>query len=531
MTRVCPRNIVALAVVSSLFFTGQILVVLRTHHDVDMGDFILDIESNNENPNKGMGLSQGEGSISIQSHVESRNNKELPTPNGPPDGSFNKFPIYYKEFQEGFHSNSHCIGENFGDDAWKYRSCQFQNLCFDTVDKEFVLFTSPEQRELEKALSHADLNLFWPASSMNTTVSVGGLNPKWNKEHTSLKWYPTLRDADDLKKQGGYYTLQADKVLVPWHSLAGFNPGHLVWDDFLPIFTLLSAFDMTRKELALIRYDLPLAMWASCQRQWIKCRPILTKFLPLLGTELDKTSTQNDTVLEIFSNDVKSKYICSPHGAAGMGMLTDHGTKLHGWVKSDYEYAFNVGRGGSMYQFRNWMVDHLLGEHNERDISKPPYRIVISSKSSKTAFRNVSFSKHAAFLKKKLGGKYELDIREVRLASMSMAEQVSLAAETSVFITMCGGGAITAMFMPKGASLLTYFTEDVSKKKNKKHDTAARLDWDLLNHIGYLRVHWLPRPRSSFTLEGEPSDIQSFADLDALVKLVDHELDLISHSS
>jgi hypothetical protein len=42
----------------------------------------------------------------------------------------------------------------------------------------------------------------------------------------------------------------------------------------------------------------------------------------------------------------------------------------------------------------------------------------------------------------------------------------------------------------------------------------------------------MPRPKNEFSLEdGEPVSVQGAADLDAFVKLVDHELDLISHSS
>jgi hypothetical protein len=527
-----PRNLVALSIVFSLFFIGQILVILQPQYDGDTGEFVLSMDNDNENNKKARGLPETEShddSEIVQG--QSGKEKELSKPSGPADGSFNKFPVYYQDFKEGFHSNAHCIGENFGADAWKFRSCHFQNLCFDTEDKKFVLFTSPEQRQLEEALSHADMNHFWPASSMNTTVSVGGMNPKWNKEHKLLEWYPTLRHVEDLKSQGGYYMLQTDKVLIPWHSLAGFNPGHLVWDDFLPLYTLLSAFDLVEKDLVLIRYDLTLAMWASCQRKWDRCRPILKKFLPLLGTQVDMTSTQNDTALEITTKEKKSKYVCAPNGAAGLGMLTDHGTKLHGWVKKDYEYSQNIGRGGPMYQFRNWMVDHLISENRkEKKISNPPYRIIISNASSQRPGRVINFHKHADLLKKRLGSKYDLDIREVQLAKLSMVEQVELASEASVFITMCGGGAVTAMFLPKGASLLVYFNV-APDKAYKYSDTPARLDWDLLNNIGYLRVHWLPRPKSKFLQNGEPEEGQSSADLDALVKLVDHELDLISHAN
>ena len=116
----------------------------------------------------------------------------------------------------------------------------------------------------------------------------------------------------------------------------------------------------------------------------------------------------------------------------------------------------------------------------------------------------------------------------VRLYKLSIEEQVQLTAEASIFISVCGGGAVTAMFLPKGASLLLYFNENPSVIR--RHDTPARLDWDLLNNIGYIRVHLLSRPKSKFS-DAEPADHQSQVDLEAFVRLVDHELDIISHTS
>lgn len=73
--------------------------------------------------------------------------------------------------------------------------------------------------------------------------------------------------------------------------MAGFNPGHLVWDDWLPIYTLLSMFgvlnDNHDAQLILMRYVLPgNGMWATCDFNIInkeRCRHMFEKFLPLMG--------------------------------------------------------------------------------------------------------------------------------------------------------------------------------------------------------------------------------------------------------
>jgi hypothetical protein len=66
-------------------------------------------------------------------------------------------------------------------------------------------------------------------------------------------------------------------------------------------------------------------------------------------------------------------------------------------------------------------------------------------------------------LKEKVGLKYELDIRVVKLSKMKLKDQIELVTGTSIFITMCGGGAVTSMFLPKRASLFAYFQMALDK--------------------------------------------------------------------
>ena len=72
---------------------------------------------------------------------------------------------------------------------------------------------------------------------------------------------------------------------------------------------------------------------SQSQNHWTLCKPYMEKFLPLLGTTLDQTSTQytaslvtNDLELEIMGITSKSRYVCAPNGVAGMGMVS---TSVH----------------------------------------------------------------------------------------------------------------------------------------------------------------------------------------------------------
>ena len=60
--------------------------------------------------------------------------------------------------------------------------------------------------------------------------------------------------------------------------------------------------------------------------------------------------------------------------------------------------------------------------------------------------------------------------------------------------TVGGGGAVTAMFASRGASVFVYYSETDGQRDNRHTNEPARLDWDLLNAMSYLRVHWLVSP-------------------------------------
>lgn len=210
-------------------------------------------------------------------------------------------------------------------------------------------------------------------------------------------------------------------------------------------------------------------------------------------------------------------------------MLTDHGKKLHGNFEKDFLWTHNVGRAESFYRFRNWMINRLLGTNIES--LAEPYRIVISNNSSSDPIRNTSFEEHAVRLQRELGKKYPLDIQQVTLSELTMAEQVTLAARTSVFVTAAGGGASLAHFLPRGAAVLLFFAEF---PPDKKVETGAYngwvMDWDTYNNFGYVRAHWLPLRHLGNVTSDKVAD-QSAADMDVFVKLVDQELDIISHLS
>jgi hypothetical protein len=141
-----------------------------------------------------------------------------------------------------------------------------------------------------------------------------------------------------------------------------------------------------------------------------------------------------------------------------------------------------------------------------------PLKIVLAVPSSKISLmNNDSMSQHELALRRKYNDQ-DVEIVSHQLEHMELIDQIQLAMDTTIFVSFCGGSAVTAMFMPKGASLVVFYSEIGGRNHV---NPLARRSWDILNNLSYLRVHWLPIA----TMDTEQ-------DVDAFLDLVDHEINL-----
>lgn len=443
-------------------------------------------------------------------------NKDLLLPN---DGTLNGIPLYFRD-EPLEYSTISCVGDNFQIDAHFYRSCLFQNMCFDMELQDFVIVPSPHEQEwLESIHNDSSSSLFTSAVDTNVSVLLGGVNIKWGESPADkLEWFPQVLTQGRISR---FYQLPNDHVWIPYHSYAAFNPGHLVLDDFLPIYTLLTMFGLESYKPLLMRFilkDGPL--WATCdwKEEFRKrCDTMIPKFLPLLGKSATFMTNQNVTFQ---SNTPKSKYICARHGVAGMGSLTDHGTqKTHGWQQRDYAITHNVARGGAFYQFRKFMMNNV---HVSTTMTTPtrPYNIVFSVNSSSSWKRSLDFQPQIQALQQTFNNNdSEIQVQAHVLQNMTLVNQVQLASTASIFISSAGGGAVTAMFVPRGSSLILYYQHDESRSSMTKTFGPARLDWDFFQHLSHVKVHWLP-VKNMNTKQG----------LKVFTKLVQNEISSIQQS-
>eukprot|EP00934_Nitzschia_sp_Nitz4_P003570 Nitzschia sp. Nitz4//scaffold69_size99277//72167//73774//NITZ4_004643-RA/size99277-processed-gene-0.25-mRNA-1//1//CDS//3329556745//3560//frame0 len=419
---------------------------------------------------------------------------------GTPDGTFNDYPVYYKNVSAIAYTKpvsiQHCIGENYQKETnWKQRSCHFKFMCFNMTSRQFQVYQRPrDQRFRSGAVLTKNFDVSQSVIHPNTTVSIGGINPKWGRHGVPrLEWFPTIMSDPPAE----FYALPESVVMVPFHSLAGWNPGHAVWDDFLPIFTLAYLFQFHTSDYELLPLRMILEgekLWASCDfdARSEECNRMLRKFWPLLNNY--STPAEQPTVeLKLRSGlQPRTELVCAKNALAGVGALTDHGwEKLHGWHEEDYKTTHNHGRGGVIWKFRSFCMQHLGISPFTLTTPKAPFNIVFSVGSSSVEARKLDFALHESLLQRKFKPE-QATVRSVTLKDLTLRDQVQLASETTIFVTGCGGGAVTATFLPRGSTLIIYYPATGGRKHNAPTNSPARLDWDLFNHMSHIRVLWLP---------------------------------------
>ena len=180
------------------------------------------------------------------------------------DGHVQGMPLEYHA-SNTMHSLVHCVGDNFGIEAWMYRSCQFRYLCWDTQQNDFVLFQSPQGVKLQQMLLKQQQSQVLTVSSLvsfnASSMAIGSIsNPTlWDKQQVQLlQWSPRVLTQGE--QSSGYYALPSNAMLVPFHSMSGMEPTHLLCDDFMYIFNLLQMFDLIdpKNQIMPIRYILPI---------------------------------------------------------------------------------------------------------------------------------------------------------------------------------------------------------------------------------------------------------------------------------
>jgi hypothetical protein len=347
----------------------------------------------------------------------------------------------------------HCTGESRDHDelGYRYRSCHFENLCFDLKRHDFVIFPSNATQSLEQFPK----DQFYFSTVAQPMVSSGYVL-------TTTKAKPDMPRVVRKTIAASYYYL--DATWLSYQTFSTCNEGHIFWDNFLPIHAMMEIFTGS------LAGDI-FASRLPCRRG--DCPDIYNQMeVPFFGLNhsVRPLESQNLSIRE-----AKSRYICARQGASGYGALNDHFINQHGWKREDLEYPHNVGRGPLLRRLRARLLQGLNLPSNTH-VSEIPIVVTFSIHSSTNRNRRLSFSEEIERAKSEFS---HITVESVQLWQSKLYEQVSLASRSTIYISAVGGGTFPAFFLPKGATLILYCDENMY------------LDFDLFNNYGQIRVHWL----------------------------------------
>ena len=382
----------------------------------------------------------------------------------------------------GIASSSHCLGDNFiGAQAPCYRSCLYRHLCLDIQHRQFQLSLSKDQEQLQRYIEEVDDGFSVISINLNQTL-MEGRNVRFTQNEP---WAPTVVSSGD----SGYFSLPSDMFWIPYTLDASFaaNLGHFCWDFLLPFFTLLSMYGYDGMDGRANKTLLLTSLDDKC-RNTPKCAGLVKKFLPLVGsTEI--YTTDNLNIKGVGNPDSVSR-VCSPYGAAGIGMLTDHGSTRHGQTLDDYQRVQNPGRGAHFYAFRNFMLRNI-GIDDSTLSKRSRHGVLFSVNSSTSLPRRKTFAKQITAAQNSLA---DISfVSGVEFARFPLRDQLLAITQASVLVSTTGGSTASAMFLPRHASLILYFSSDESfVRRSRKEDFPTMMDFDFWNNASYLRVHWLP---------------------------------------
>jgi hypothetical protein len=323
------------------------------------------------------------------------------------------FPLQCESSNRERESTVHCVGENFLQDAWMYRSCQFRHLCYhpsraELNEEPFRLVVPKETLALTEIVNQLQGSTtrdspqparrdIWISSLMDEDDAKMALRPiapfpTTFEEYQTLyqdSWFPLTSSKEEILANSSFARcfLPNHAVWVPWEpdwssdqpesTLFTTPLVRWIWRDFLAIHTVLALFGLihdvngtpaTFPRLLLMGrnasqcHALPSSAENSGYRpETARCptdeqRRILDLLLPAMGVTLEQVFPPRPM-----------HTVCSRRAATGLGMIASLDPRPQKVSKSsilaahlrDTDWTHTVGRGSKFRDARDWMAANL----------------------------------------------------------------------------------------------------------------------------------------------------------------------------
>ena len=436
------------------------------------------------------------------------------------------------------YSSVNCVqADQSGYPDYQARTCEYTNLYYRPADQTFHYYVSPEEITFHRNATHDGID------SVRESITVADGFLRWDKLLTGLEthstdgnefsyeWQPTVsQDMAASADRIAEMQSPAETVFVLYHPSYSFNFGHLVFDDLLSLYSLQEMFgyntphsdatssssssrttttvplfvERPNKDLG-INFGKRDPFWrcSPTHQRWDMCRKLWTRvYPPLLGVQPDPASgdilrtgnflrgidsiglfdTEQSGHVDIHrgSHNVlpsQTDFVRLPRVIAGAGRLANWACKG--------ECA--IGRGAYLWGFRKYLLQNIFGVAaakqlvDERPSPETGY-ITFSLPIGTTHPDKVTMFEDMIAATKARHGKDRVQV--VDMAKLSIDEQARLVQNTIVYITNHGGGSASAVFLPRGATLMIF--HGIGRLGEPK-----MLDRHFWNSLAYARTLWI----------------------------------------
>jgi hypothetical protein len=459
---------------------------------------------------------------------ETRQKRRLSTNNATSSATsryFWGFPVSYHAapIANKLESTVHCVGDDFGADAWMFRSCQFWNLCYNVDTQTFLYFTSREERDLQLLLEEAGFaqshlvafnSMTWSnnrASKSTKSVSLGTIHSVADTSHEQW-WFPQVI-ADPTEQRAllsqGYYQMPDNATLFP------FVPSPLsfdAWRDCFAMYTVLAMFGL--------EYQLPVLLdYTSADSD----RPstFSSDLASIFGVQPDNLGTRHDaTLLAVDHNDPLSHIVCAPTGVAGLGMLAATHQLLPNKDVDDNDdeppiLTHTIGRGIALYEFRLYVLRNLGIIQDNQSTAKMTVTLAYESPADRNGWPQQLQDHLTPMLDQR-----DLSLSVLDAPTLSVHDLAWVATQSLVYIAQADAERtlVAATCLPRGSTLVLLDNDDSNESRLRAQ--SLRSERYVMDSAGYFRVHWIPWP---------PATAGATLTSEALSQVVDALQDALQH--
>lgn len=407
-------------------------------------------------------------------------------------------PVSYRNSTPFFSSNVHCVGENFDwNTSWMHRSCRFRNLCYDIKSKEFLVFLSPEEIELQELLNSLSNKYDEETISISSNtrdhhfVGIKKLSVGTVRDPSIVDpWFPTVVK-DEVKRNqylsSGFYQLPENTILFP---VLLSSKRSVVWEDFFSIYTALSMFGFEDKRLVLINQD-----------RDFEIASILMSFFGIQSSDVGHVlGNSPPSVFHEKGKHVRSNLVCAMHGMAGLGTLA----QLHLEKKSvlDYEDQIltqSINHGATMYSFRDFIFNNMDMTHDisKSSMASTKLKITIAFDGSLNddwhESLRLNLEQREAFA--------DFAVQKIDI-NKQLRNLLELAATSMAYVSQPGSDTLlaAATCLPRGSILIVL--DDRDPTVNESTDGTQELGRTYLEKASYFNLHWIHKSPQDKTGQG-----------------------------